>query len=982
MDELSRPLDGSTVRGRVAECEQVLGLLRSTKGGQGGLLLVEGDPGMGKSLLLTAAGREAERLGLTLVAVAADELSQAMPLAPLLAAVNAGTGPAAFAIATATDPRQPGPAPGRDVILGLLEKLASAGPVLVTIDDIQWADPGTLQALLSMPRLLAAYPLSWILAMARSPHTGGAERLFDLLERDGATRVVLGPLDDEAQLALVTDVLGAVPDATLTELAASASGNPFILTEAFRGLLDENAITISEGRASLASAQVTERIQTVARDRLKGLSPGARRFAETASILGKSFRLEDVAEILGESPGALLAALNEALAAHLLVATPDGLAFQHEFVRRAVAYLLPEPIQQALHWQFGQLLLARGGSAVPAAEHLLSGARPGDAAALAGLDRAVAELLPFAPQAAADVATGALVLTLPSDPGRSARTATTVQALTAAGQWEAAETLVRSALAVPLPAPDSAALRCALSWLLCLTGRATEAMAEAQSLLANFELTPKLRDDATIALLWAWLGLRGNGQIEQLARVIIAEESIKRGEVVIAAMIALAAAAWDAGRPGEALDLAAQAVRKAAREPHETAQISPHRLLATTLIDVGQLHEAAAIIDSVEPEGMTAVSPWPDGIANALRARIALAEGRLDDAEALAEPTLTPRHPVGPLGTDAHAVPLLATVALRRGDLRAAERYAQRLPALGHHYGFGYVTDRARLVEAQVIEARQGPRAALATLADVLADLPEHRSVLLADPGNAPWLVRTALAAGDQALAERVESAISEISRGNPTFAVIRASAEYASGLLHTDVTRLQHAAAELRDPWTRARAAEDLGVHLAAAGRQDEAARALDEALREFTRLGAKRDGARTRRLLRELGVRHRHWAADKRPAEGWESLTDTEQATARLVAQGLTNQEAASQLFVSSHTVAFHLRQVFRKLGIRSRVELTRITLEEGRMDDDAPPLRIGRASRRCLTDRMNGGCAPARPNAELGTKGCLVIRRSIGT
>ena len=963
MDELSRPLDGSTVRGRVAECEQVLGLLRSTKGGQGGLLLVEGDPGMGKSLLLTAAGREAERLGLTLVAVAADELSQAMPLAPLLAAVNAGTGPAAFAIATATDPRQPGPAPGRDVILGLLEKLASAGPVLVTIDDIQWADPGTLQALLSMPRLLAAYPLSWILAMARSPHTGGAERLFDLLERDGATRVVLGPLDDEAQLALVTDVLGAVPDATLTELAASASGNPFILTEAFRGLLDENAITISEGRASLASAQVTERIQTVARDRLKGLSPGARRFAETASILGKSFRLEDVAEILGESPGALLAALDEALAAHLLVATPDGLAFQHEFVRRAVAYLLPEPIRQALHWQFGQLLLARGGSAVPAAEHLLSGARPGDAAALAGLDRAVAELLPFAPQAAADVATGALVLTLPSDPGRSARTATTVQALTAAGQWEAAETLVRSALAVPLPAPDSAALRCALSWLLCLTGRAAEAMAEAQSVLANFELTPKLRDDATITLLWAWLGLRGNRQIEQLARVIIAEESTKRGEVVTAAMIALAVAAWDTGRPGEALDLAAQAVRKAAREPHETAQISPHRLLATTLIDVGQLHEAAAIIDSVEPEGMTAVSPWPDGIANALRARIALAEGRLDDAEALAEPTLTPRHPVGPLGTDAHAVPLLATVALRRGDLRAAERYAQRLPALGHHYGFGYVTDRARLVEAQVIEARQGPRAALATLADVLADLPEHRSVLLADPGNAPWLVRTALAAGDQALAERVESAISEISRGNPTFAVIRASAEYASGLLHTDVTRLQHAAAELRDPWTRARAAEDLGVHLATAGRQDEAARALDEALREFTRLGAKRDGARTRRLLRELGVRHRHWAADKRPAEGWESLTDTEQATARLVAQGLTNQEAASQLFVSSHTVAFHLRQVFRKLGIRSRVELTRITLEEGRMDDDAPPLRIGRASRRCLTGPHERGMC-ARP------------------
>jgi DNA-binding CsgD family transcriptional regulator len=925
------------MRGRAAECEQVLNLVRSTKDGQGGLLLVEGDPGMGKSLLLAAARREAERLGLTLVAVVADELSQAVPLAPLLAALHAGTGRAAVLVAAETGPRQPGPASGKDVVLSRLEELASGGPVLVTADDVQWADPGTLQAFLSMPRLLAAYPLSWILAMARSPHTGGAERLFDLLERDGATRIVLGPLDDEAQVALAGDVLGAVPDATLTELTASASGNPFILTEAFRGLLDESAIAISEGRASLTSAQVPERIQTVARDRLKGLSPGARRFAETASILGMSFRLEDVAEILGESPGALLAALGEALAAHLLVATPDGLAFQHEFVRRAVAYLLPEPIQQALHWQFGQLLLARGGSAVAAAEHLLIGARPGDAAALAGLDRAVAELLPFAPQAAADLATGALVLTLPSDPGRSARTATTVQALTAAGQWEAAETLVRSALAVPLPAPDSAALRCALSWLLSLTGRAEDAMAQAQSVLANFELTPKLRDDATIALLWAWLGLRGNGQIDQLARVIIAQASIKRGEVVIAALTALAAATWDAGRPGEALDLAAQAVRNAAG-PYETAQINPHRLLATMLIDVGRVDEAAALIDSVEAGGMTAISPWPDGIADGLRARIALTEGRLDDAEALAEPALTPGHPVGPMGTDAYAVPLLATVTLRRGDLRAAAGYAQRLPAIGH-YGFAYLTDRARLVEAQVIEARRGTRAALDALADVLAGLPEHQSVLLADPGNAPWLVRTALAAGDKEQAERVEAIIGEISRSNPTFPVIRASAEYASGLLRADAPRLRHAAGELRDPWTQARAAEDLGVLLANAGQTDEAARALDGALREYARLGARRDAARARRVLRELGIRHRHWGADKRPAEGWESLTDSERDTARLVAQGLTNQQVASQLFVSSHTVAFHLRQVFRKLGIRSRVELTRVALEQGGTDSDAP-------------------------------------------
>jgi len=159
--------------------------------------------------------------------------------------------------------------------------------------------------------------------------------------------------------------------------------------------------------------------------------------------------------------------------------------------------MLAEPIQQALHRQFGQMLLARGGSAVPAAYHLIRGARPGDAQALAGLDRAVPELAPSAPQAAAEPATGALALTLPSDPGRPARTAAAVRALTAAGQWDQAETLVRSALAVPLPASEGAALRCALASLLALTGRAAEAMTEAQTVLTNFDIPADLRDDAT-----------------------------------------------------------------------------------------------------------------------------------------------------------------------------------------------------------------------------------------------------------------------------------------------------------------------------------------------------------------------------------------------------------------------------------------------------------------------------------------------------
>jgi hypothetical protein len=754
-DQVDTP-DASPMRGRAAEYDVVVSLLASTAEGPGKVLLVEGDPGTGKSLLLAAAAREARARGVSLVTVVADELSQATPLAPLLSAVHA----------TATA------APSLATVFTRLEAMAAACPVLVTVDDVQWADQATMHAFRSLRHLLASYPLSWILAMARSPHPGVPEQLFDLLEDEGAAVIMLGPLDPQAQIAVISDVLGAAPDTALVELAVGAAGNPFILAEAFRGLLDEDAITVADGRASLTSAQVSERIQILAADRLKGLSARTRQFTETASLLGSSFRIEDVAEILSQSPGALLGVLDEAVSAHILAPTPDGLAFQHEFVRQAVAQLLPNSIRQALHWQFGHMLLARGGSAVPAAQHLLNGARPGDAVALAGLDRAVAELLPFTPRAAADLATSALVLTPPSDPERPARTATTVRTLIAAGQWDAAETLVRSALAVPLPALDSAALGCALSSLLALTGRAAEAMIEAQAVLATFEITPGLRDDATIALLWAWAGLRGNRQVDQLARAILAEPGAKRGEVVIAAMMAFAMAAWDAGRPTEALDLIAQAAGKAAGGPYGTAHFNPQILLAARLIDVGRPDEATAIVNSVESIEVSAACPWPHGIAQAMRARIALATGRLDDAAALAQ---SASGVTNAPGRDALDLLVLATVALRQGDLRAADHYAERLSGEGHSYGSAYGEDAARLVTAQVLEARRGPRAALDVLAGVLDQLDEHRSVLLADPGNAPWLVRAALAVGDRGQAANIASVISETSRANPMFAVIRA---------------------------------------------------------------------------------------------------------------------------------------------------------------------------------------------------------------
>ncbi len=119
--------------------------------------------------------------------------------------------------------------------------------------------------------------------------------------------------------------------------------------------------------------------------------------------------------------------------------------------------------------------------------------------------------------------------------------------------------------------------------------------------------------------------------------------------------------------------------------------------------------------------------------------------------------------------------------------------------------------------------------------------------------------------------------------------------------------------------------------------GPQAGAVACLDDALAGYRRAGAARDTARVRRRLRRLGVRRRHWATHEGPEVGWESLTDTERAISELVSHGLSNQEVADRKFVSVHTVAFHLRQVFRKLGISSRVELTRIAVEHSPADVD---------------------------------------------
>jgi DNA-binding CsgD family transcriptional regulator len=253
-------------------------------------------------------------------------------------------------------------------------------------------------------------------------------------------------------------------------------------------------------------------------------------------------------------------------------------------------------------------------------------------------------------------------------------------------------------------------------------------------------------------------------------------------------------------------------------------------------------------------------------------------------------------------------------------------------PAAGRsRLGTAYADTWETVVTAQVEEARNGPQAAMRQLGDVYAGLRRHRFLLMCDPACAAWLVRVALAAGDPDRAHAAAVAAAEISHGSPELAATTASAAHAGGIADRDRARLEQAVTGHADPWARASAAEDLGELQAATGTRREAIARLEAAIEDYETTGAARDVARVRRRLRKLGVRRRQWAARARPVTGWLSLTKTERTVSELVSQGLTNQQVADQMFISVHTVAFHLRQVFRKLAISSRVELARLAVDE---------------------------------------------------
>jgi DNA-binding NarL/FixJ family response regulator len=911
--------------GREPERRIVRDLLRRAQQGAGGVVLVEGEPGIGKSMLLREAVSEAAGHGFSLAAGAADQLGRALPFFALRTALGEP-----FARLTAGDPElclSDAPEWWISQMSAHLEQRAAADPVLVCLDDLQWGSPATLTALRTLPRNLKRHSVAWLLARASTPHHD-TEYLFGLLEKDGAARITLAPLDQDAVAAMLIEALGVPPDQALLDMAGGAAGNPSLLIELIRGLGDDKAVRVTGGRAVLVSTQLPRRVHRVARRRLDGLSKQARHLLVTAAVLGSSFRLEDAAEMLGETPAGLLPTVEEAMDTGIMIAADNAFSFRHELLRRAVGEIIPRPARKALHRQYGQILLSRGEIAALAAGHLLQAAHPDDPASLADLDSAAVQTLRSAPQTAADLALRALELTPPTDPGALSRAVAATEALTAAGRLDQADRLAHDTLAKPLPPTAEARLRCALSSVQRTRGMTSDAARQAEMVPAQPQLPHGLREEALTAHLQALTGSHDE-VAGPLADTILADPSQHDNHAVVAALAARAVIAWDNGQISEAVGLLRDAVRYSTGSSPDARHPQPLLALAAALVDLRQLGEADRILRAADHAALHGI-PAHAGLL-ILRARVHLASGRLADAQAVGQVALASAETLGADGYASTAHCVLAVIALRRGDIAAAAQHIADLPARIPHFPSLYARTETTLAQVQITEAHDGPAAAINHIRQAGAGLPACQGLLSGDPALAAWLVRTALAAGDQPLASQVTDTVVVLANANPGFPALAAAAAHSQGLATCDAGLLAKAAAQHPDPWARASTAEDLAVLLASTAK-DQAIKHLKTALDGYRQTGADRDQARIRQRLRELGVRRRHWTTPaSRPIAGWHSLTDTEQAVCRLVAEGLNNNQVAARMYISTHTVAHHLRQAFRKLHIASRVELARIVIKE---------------------------------------------------
>jgi ATP/maltotriose-dependent transcriptional regulator MalT len=916
--------------GRAAEIRSLDDLLTELSRGGAAAVAVVGEPGIGKTRLLTELAAHAEERRCLVLAGSAAELESDLPFWVFVDALDDyvhGLEPRRLD-ALDTDARAQlghvlpslasnGGTPAERfrmhrAVRDLLATLADAKPLVLILDDLHWADSGSIDLVASLVR---RPPERVLLAFAVRPRQV-PERLAGAVQR--VTRLEVG----ELSAAEASELLGGEVAAGVYE---ESGGNPFYLQQLAR----------FPGRGVTAAMA----------DELALLRPDARRLLEGAAVAGNPFEPELAAAATGVAEPEALDGLDHLLACDLVRPTdvPRRFRFRHPLVRSAVYESAPAGWRLGAHERCANALAAHGAPAAARAHHVEQAARPGDADAIAVLTAAGQEVLQRTPAGAARWFGAALRL-LPADaPGeqRIGLLMASASALAASGRFaEGAAALEEAERLVPAEAPDTRAqIVIATALVDSLLGHHAAARVRLERALAFVD---ELSATSAVWLL-AYLGANA---VYREAYDEARHWSVRAHAVAdTPALRANAAAVWAlacsmAGETADAIaprDEAAEMVDRMS-DDEIAPMVGVLNGLAGTELHLGRLatgvEYAARARRVLRATGQETLFP----AFAPVHAFLLISQGRLDEAGELLDGAVEATRLTGSIQPLAWVLFTRTILRVYRGDMEAALADGEESIVLSRQIDRDSVVSTwSHVTYADALaEAGEPDRALDLVIANTggppLPRIPGIFRALYLDRFIPAWL-----AVGQAAQAEAAARAAAEIAESTGVaFAAmaarrararIRLARDDAAGAA-ADALASAAIAESVGAPLEAAQSRILAGTALASAGDGDRAAAELEHAAAELDARGAVRYRDAAERELGRLGRRrHRRTQAGARDEAGIASLTARELEVARLIVDRRTNAQIAAALFLSQKTVETHVRNLFHKLDVSSRVEVARV-------------------------------------------------------
>ncbi len=925
-----RRFSENEVVGRPAELSALQELVHAVRAGQGGLVWVEGEPGIGKSTLVGALVRAASSIGCAVLTGAGDELLEAFPLrlmadcldvsarsadrarfeiADLIAGSSAGSG-AADPILAATER-----------MLALVDRLCRDGPVVLVVENLQWADEPSLLVWARLAHAVEQIPLLLVGTCRPIPFRPIVVGLCDLVKERGGTTVSLGPLDPAGSVALAGQVTGSVIGPGLAAELSRAGGNPLYLRELIQALLRDGLVEVCEGVADVHDelGSLPKSLIAAISRRLGFLSSETIDALCIAALLGTRFDVDEWCLAQGWPASDLLPLVEEATAARVLRDTGDHLSFRHELIRQALVEQTPAALRAVLHDKIAHALADGGAALDVVARHLLMGSERVDRWVVGWLTGLADSALRAAPDVSAELLTRATAVLEHSDPLWATMTARLAHLLFWLGRDEPACEATTRVLERTADLEEAAGLRLHAMRSAGRAGRFEDALAIAEVALADEALPPRWR-----ARLGAWAAMF----VAHLSR---SEEARARARRALT----------DAEACGDPLGMA--------YAHHALSYMSATDLqlehidagLAVLGVDSDSIDQRTLMIGDRllrlaaagrQAELQVAVSEalvlaervgmFGAGLLFAQAAGVKFRYGEWDEALVYAG-TVSAELMQNPALQYVHG--LIASIALRRENRELAQAQLLAGKFLGPR-GMerpelipGFVADALGLREELA-----GRRAQALTVRAAWLEVPAGLA-REARCDEALSLTRLALIVGERRIAEAVVDACVP-SLDSPNDFVI--AARCCRAMLADDAEELLGAADAYGTlGWTvhRAQALEEAAVRLAKDD-PNTAREAFGEAVRGYTDVGATWDVRRMEARLRPWGIRRRPHSVRRHIAGGWDALTPSEVRIAELMARGRSNPDIANELILSRSTVQTHVSSILTKLQLRSRAELVR--------------------------------------------------------